>query len=43
MRADLTREDQSTGETLENKMMERFQIENGSAGHNAERSTTNGR
>ena len=32
------REDQSTGETLENKMMERFQIENGSAGHNAETS-----
>ena len=30
------REDQSTGETPENKMTERFQIENGSAEHNAE-------
>ena len=33
------REDQSTGETLENKMTARFQIKNGSAGHNVEMST----
>ena len=34
------RENQSTGEILENKMIERSQIENGCAGRNAERSAT---
>ena len=34
------REDQGTGETLEKRMMERFQIENGITGHNAERTAT---
>ena len=32
--------DQIIGETLENKMMERFEIENGNPRHNAESSTT---